>query len=77
LSLVELLALLEKRFNKRIPVTHSEPRAGDQPVFVADIRKAERELGWKPQIDPQPGIAALIDWIQANRADVERVVATF
>ena len=77
LSLVELLAFLEKRFNKKIPVSRSEPRAGDQPVFVADIRKAERELGWRPQIDPLPGIDMLIDWIEANRADVERVVATF
>jgi len=77
LSLVELLAFLEKRFNKKIPVGRSEPRAGDQPVFVADIRKAERELGWRPQIDPLPGIGMLIDWIEANRTDVERVVATF
>ena len=77
LSLVELLAFLEKRLEKKIPVGHAEPRAGDQPVFVADIRKAERELGWRPEIDPLPGIGMLIDWIQQNRADVERVVATF
>ncbi len=77
LSLVELLEFLEQRFKKKIPVGRSEPRAGDQPVFVADIRKAERELGWRPQIDPLPGINMLIDWIEQNRADVERVVATF
>lgn len=77
LSLIELLEFLEKRMGKKIPVGHSEPRAGDQPVFVADIRKAERELHWKPQIDPLPGIEMLLKWIEANRADVERVVATF
>ncbi len=77
LSLVELLAFLEKRLEKKIPVSRAEPRAGDQPVFVADIRKAERELGWRPEIDPLPGIGMLIDWIQENRSDVERVVATF
>ena len=77
LSLVELLAFLEKRLQKKIPVSYSEPRAGDQPVFVADIRKAQRELGWHPAIDPLPGIEMLLDWIGQNRADVERVVATF
>jgi CDP-paratose 2-epimerase len=77
LSLVELLEFLEKHMGKKIPVGHSEPRAGDQPVFVADIRKAERELNWKPQVDPLPGIEMLLKWIGANRADVERVVATF
>ncbi len=77
LSLVELLAFLEKRLEKKIPVGHAEPRAGDQPVFVADIRKAEGELGWRPMIDPLPGIGLLIDWILQNRTDVERVVQTF
>ena len=77
LSLVELLAFLEKRLGKKIPVRYSEPRAGDQPVFVADIRKAEGELGWRPTIDTLPGIEMLLDWICQNRADVERVVATF
>ncbi len=77
LSLVELLAFLEKRMGKKIPVGHAEPRAGDQPVFVADIRKAERELSWRPKIDPLPGIAMLLDWIEQNRTDVEHVVATF
>ena len=77
LSLVELLAFLEKKLDKKISVSHAEPRAGDQPIFVADIRKAERELGWRPQIDPLPGIEMLIDWIVANRAEVEQVIATF
>ena len=77
LSLVELLAFLEERLGKKIPLSYAEPRAGDQPVFVADIRKAERELGWSPKIDPLPGTAMLLDWIGQNRADIERVVATF
>jgi CDP-paratose 2-epimerase len=77
LSLVELLDFLEKRLARSIPVSHAEPRAGDQPVFVADIRKAERELGWRPTIDPPEGVGLLLDWICENRKDVERVVETF
>jgi len=77
LSLVELLEFLQKRLGKEIPVGHAEQRAGDQPVFVADIRKAERELNWRPRTDPLPGIEMLLRWIEDNRADVEQVVATF
>jgi CDP-paratose 2-epimerase len=77
LSLLELLAFLERRMGKQIPVGRAEPRAGDQPVFVADIRKAERELNWRPKIDPLPGIEMLFTWIEQNRTDVERVVSTF
>jgi CDP-paratose 2-epimerase len=68
LSLLELLAHLERRFEKTIPRTHSTTRPGDQPVFVADIRKAERELGWTPKTDATRGIETLIDWVRANRA---------
>jgi CDP-paratose 2-epimerase len=77
LSLVELLAFLEKRLERKIPVKHAEPRAGDQPVFVADIRKAERVLKWQPTIDPLPGVEMMLDWIGHHRGDVERVVETF
>jgi len=77
LSLLELLAFLEDRLAKKIPVSHAEPRAGDQPVFVADIRKIERELGWRPTIDPLPGVELLLDWLCQNRRDVERVVEAF
>ena len=77
MSLVELLAFLEKRMGKKIPVGHAEHRAGDQPVFIADIRKAERELNWRPKVDPLPGIEMLLKWIEENRAEVERVVSTF
>ena len=74
LSVVELLAFLEEKLGKKIPVGHAEPRAGDQPVFVADIRKIERDLGWHPTIGPFEGVRLLLDWIIQNRGDVERVV---
>lgn len=77
LSLAELLAHLQKRLKKTIRVGYADTRPGDQPVFVADIRKVERELGWRPTIEVLPGIEMLIEWIEQNRADVERVVATF
>lgn len=45
----------------------SEWRPGDQPVFVADVRKAEREFGWAPQIGVREGITRLAEWVKANR----------
>jgi len=74
---VELLVFLEDRLEKKIPVSHAQPRAGGQPVLVADIRKIERELGWRPTIDPLQGVGLLLDWICQNRRDVERVVESF
>lgn len=46
----------------------SQWRPGDQRVFIADIRKAEQELGWKPQIGIEEGARKLVEWVKANRS---------
>ena len=44
-----------------------EWRAGDQRVFIADISKAKRDLGWSPKIAALEGVDRLLEWVQANR----------
>jgi CDP-paratose 2-epimerase len=40
---------------------------GNQRVFHADFRKAQRELGWEPKIDLEDGIEMLFNWVKENR----------
>lgn len=58
---------LEKLLGKPIPVAWGDWRPGDQKVFVADIRKAEQMLGWKPKFDVDSGVKQLFDWVNANK----------
>jgi len=67
LSLLELLDDLRRRTGKKLEVTHSAVRPGDQPIFVADVRKARRDLGWTPKTGTEQGVSVLFDWIAANR----------
>ncbi len=59
--------MLEKLLGKSIPVSHGDWRPGDQKVFVADIRKAERELGWKPKVGVEQGVKMLFEWVKKNQ----------
>jgi CDP-paratose 2-epimerase len=59
--------LLEEALEKDIQVTWEDWRPGDQRVFIADIRKAQQDLGWSPSTNPQEGINQLIDWVRENR----------
>jgi CDP-paratose 2-epimerase len=68
LSLLDLIAMLEERFKRRIPLRWDEWRPGDQRIYVSDIRKLDTVLGWKPEIDVTSGISQLIDWVAQNRA---------
>jgi CDP-paratose 2-epimerase len=59
--------LLEKLLGKPVPVERGDWRPGDQKVFVADIRKAERELGWKPKVGVEAGVGKLFEWVRDNK----------
>jgi CDP-paratose 2-epimerase len=58
--------ILERLAGRPIPVTYGDWRAGDQHVFVSDIRKAERELGWQPCVSVDEGIERLWQWVGAH-----------
>jgi CDP-paratose 2-epimerase len=58
--------LLERLVRRKIDVTYGDWRPGDQRIYVSDIRKAERELGWRPTVSVEDGIARLHAWVAAN-----------
>lgn len=68
LSLLELLGYLEAELGVQIPLRWSDWRPGDQPVFVCNLDKAERLLGWRPQISVREGVRQLIHWVGENKA---------
>lgn len=59
--------LLEELIERPIPATYRAWRPGDQPIYVSDIRKVERELGWHPRTSVREGIARLVIWVRDNR----------
>jgi CDP-paratose 2-epimerase len=59
--------LLENLIGRELPAAQGDWRPGDQRVFIADIRKAQRELGWRPKVSIEEGVARLIKWVQANK----------
>ncbi len=67
LSLLELVAMLEAATGRQLDPPHADWRPGDQRVFVADVRKAGRLLGWRPTVGPAEGVARLLEWIGDNR----------
>ena len=60
--------LLEKLLGRPVLVARGDWRPGDQKVFVADIRKAGRELGWKPKIGVELGVEKLFEWVRDNKS---------
>lgn len=68
LSLIDLVGLLEQRMGRKIPLRFDDWRPGDQRVYISDVRKLERVLGWKPEIGVADGVAQLDNWVRLNEA---------
>lgn len=66
LSLLELFDLLGRLTGVTLSFTQNPPRQSDQRVFVADIRKAARVLGWSPSLTKEEGIARMLRWVEAE-----------
>ena len=48
-SVLDLVKTFEKVTGKKVAYNIAERRAGDLPMFYANAKKAEEELGWKPE----------------------------
>jgi CDP-paratose 2-epimerase len=66
-SLRLLLREIALLLGREIPVEHLSWRPGDQFFFVADTRRIEQRLGWKPAMAWKAGLRDLADWLRASR----------
>lgn len=66
-SLLELVSYLGELNGRALEHSFGDWRPGDQKAFVANVTFAEHELGWKAKVDPREGVAAIFNWVKANR----------
>jgi len=66
-SLLMLVDYLKKEVNPSLEIRHSRWRPGDQPVYVSDITKAGKQLGWSPKVSWMEGVTRLVRWVLRNK----------
>lgn len=66
LSLLELFGLLEEYSGVKLVYTKLAPRESDQRVFVADINKANKLLGWQPRVSAREGVRHMLKWVSGT-----------
>ena len=62
LSLLELFSFLEEQLRIKMEYVNLPPRISDQKVFVADIAKIYKAIGWFPKITAKEGIMRMLEW---------------
>ncbi len=67
LSLLDLIAQLEGLRGSEMEVRYADWRPGDQRVYISDVTKAGKLIGWTPQVSVKDGVAMLYNWVRDNR----------
>lgn len=57
---------LARLTGRDVPARYLDWRPGDQPVYVSDIRKAQRVLGWNPRVAVADGLQRLFAWVSRH-----------
>jgi len=65
--------LLELLGKPKTLIQYVADRLGHDRRYAIDCTKAERELGWSPQVEFATGLAETIAWYQANAAWIDGI----
>ena len=65
--LIDTIRLIEELVGKEAELSHQPFHPADVRATWADIRKAEKLLGWRPQVTFREGITSLVEWYQTHR----------
>lgn len=66
LSLLELFSLLEEELDITLNYKKLKPRKSDQKVYISNIGKLERDIGWKPEVNKRDGISKMLKWVEKH-----------
>jgi len=65
-SLLQVIEILENKFNYKIKISYETMRVGDQKYFVSKNEKIKKILNWEPSTDFKDGLTKLINWQRNN-----------
>jgi len=65
-SLLEYIAMLEDATDIPMKYRFSGWRPSDQKVYISDIARVSKALGWKPAVNPRRGMEFLLEWVREN-----------
>jgi len=63
ISLIELLAYMDRLDHLQIRISLDAWRTGDQKYYVSDTRKFKKSTGWHPKVKYTEGIVNLLSWL--------------
>ncbi len=73
INLHTIIGYIEGALGRKAAVLGKPPHAADVKETWADIRKAERLLGWRPTVSVEDGFRRTVAWHQQNAAWLQHI----
>ena len=67
ISLLDLIAKLERALGRKVRHRFYPPRPGDQRVYITDFRKLNNLVEWSPKFSVDQTVSAICKWWTDNR----------
>lgn len=64
ITLGDLVTAMERASGKDAKVEHAPVPLGDVDATFADISRAKAELGWRPNVAIERGLATVVEWLR-------------
>jgi nucleoside-diphosphate-sugar epimerase len=68
ITLLDMVAILNRLIGRDLPIEYGPPRAGDVRHSLADIGRAQQLLGYAPAVDVAEGLARTLAWYRENES---------
>ena len=68
-SVIELSQKLDEMLGVESNINHGKPRREDQKIFISDISKVSKELGWSPKVSLDDGLNDVISWLKSDNLE--------
>lgn len=66
LSVIELIRFLEEALGQDIPYRHDGWRHSDQRVYISDLTRILKSLGWAPTVGVRQGLTQMLQWMRSE-----------
>lgn len=73
ITLHTIIGYIEAALGRKAVITGKPPHAADLKQTWADIAKAERLLGWRPEVTVEDGFRRTVAWHQENSAWLQHI----
>ena len=61
-----LIELIGRTLGRKVRIERHSDQPGDVRLTAADLRRAERELGYRPKVGIEEGIREFVRWYEAT-----------